>query len=47
MRQVGTLDDMEVEIFDGTSWNLELTINSANNTLQSGPGDPWQESVVD
>ena len=43
----GNIDEMEVEIFDGTSWNLELTINSANNALQSGPGDPWQESVVD
>ena len=23
----GNIDEMEVEIFDGTSWNLELTIN--------------------
>ena len=43
----GNIDEMEVEIYDGSTWTSELTINSTNNTLQSGPGDPWEEAVVD
>ena len=43
----GNIDEMEVEIYDGFTWTSELTINSTNNTLQSGPGDPWQEAVID
>ena len=43
----GNIDEMEVEIYDGSTWTSELTINSTNNTLQSGPGDPWQEAVID
>ena len=43
----GNIDELEVEIYDGSTWSSELTINSTNNTLQTGPGDPWQEAVVD
>ena len=43
----GNIDELEVEIYDGSAWSSELTINSTNNTLQTGPGDPWQEAVVD
>jgi len=43
----GNIDELEVEIYDGATWTSELTINSTNNTLQSGSGDPWQEAVVD
>ena len=41
------IDELTVDIFDGRSWNQELTINNTNNTLQSVPGDPWKEAVVD
>ena len=29
------IDELTVDIFDGRSWNQELTINNTNNTLQS------------
>lgn len=41
------IDELEVEIYDGSTWTSELTINSTNNTLQAGPGDPWEEAVID
>ena len=43
----GNIDELEVEIYDGSTWSSELTISSSNNTLQTGPSDPWQEAVVD
>lgn len=41
------INDLEVEVWDGSSWTSELVVNSTNNTLQSAPTSPWQESVVD
>jgi PKD repeat protein len=39
----GAIDQLEVEIWDGTTWTTELTLNGQ---LQTQNTDPWEEQIV-
>lgn len=39
----GNIDKMEIDIWDGSSWNNEMILNGAQHTSNA---DPWTEAVV-